>query len=882
MKTFDLERAIAEWKRSLRRNPALEDGQAAELEACLRDEVEELLAQGSEPEAAFRQAAISMGPAADAGAEFYKAIRTRRSARPPWQPPRFVPGLVWSYVQIALRKIRRQKGYSFINIAGMAVGMAACLLIFLWVRDELGFNGFHKNRGRIYLVVSERVEHRGEFYDQTPLPLAEPLREDYPEISKVVRFNFRSHVVARRGEKAFIDWAGAYVDPEVFEVFTFPFLVGDPRSALRDLNGIVLTESAAQKLFGGADPVGQMMEAEGDLVEVKGILRDIPENSDIQVDYFRPFRAMKEIVKYQGFIWNWFSCSTFVEMKEGINPAVVNAKISGLLNTNRPWLKDPLAVSLFAFRDMHLHRPSGGGPIKFVYIFTAVAVMILLMACVNFMNLATARSAMRAKEVALRKVVGSRRSQIVRQFFLESTLFAVLSAVLAVLIALLAVPIFNQLARKTLRLNLSDAGMVIGLITMAAITGVLAGSYPALVLSSFQPADVLKGHLPLHKGTGRGMSAAGAGFRRVMVLIQFVLSIGLMVCALVVFRQLDYMRNGDMGFDKENLVRISIPEKDEGSGEILKAELSRNPNIAGVTAHGPVGHGGKIDWDGATGDLTYLADNTDYLMVDFDYIQTHRMTITAGRDFSREFPSDMTSAYLINEEAVRRWGFNDPVGKRFALVGSPGVIIGVYRNQHFGLKDDVRPCVLYLNSKTPWDRYRFLTVRLKAGRVAEAMADIKRTWRAQITDVPIEYHFVDEMIDALYQSEERLSGLINAFTVLAIAISCLGLFGMASFMAQQRTKEIGVRKVLGASVSRIVFLMTQETLRLVLFAGLVAWPVAFLAMRSWLNDYSYRVKIGADVFIISGLLTLAIALMTVIYQAVKSAVADPVRSLRYE
>jgi putative ABC transport system permease protein len=269
-------------------------------------------------------------------------------------------------------------------------------------------------------------------------------------------------------------------------------------------------------------------------------------------------------------------------------------------------------------------------------------------------------------------------------------------------------------------------------------------------------------------------------------------------------------------------------------------------------------------------------------MVDFDYIQTHRMTITAGRDFSREFPSDMTSAYLINEEAVRRWGFNDPVGKRFALVGSPGVIIGVYRNQHFGLKDDVRPCVLYLDSKTPWDRHRFLTVRLKAGRVAEAMADIKRTWKAQITDIPIEYHFVDEMIDALYQSEERLSGLINAFTVLAIAISCLGLFGMASFMAQQRTKEIGVRKVLGASVSRIVILMTQETLRLVLFAGLIAWPVAFLAMRSWLNDYSYRVKIGADVFIISGLLTLAIALMTVIYQAVKSAVANPVRSLRYE
>ncbi|MDH4197283.1 MAG: FtsX-like permease family protein, partial [Candidatus Aminicenantes bacterium] len=578
----------------------------------------------------------------------------------------------------------------------------------------------------------------------------------------------------------------------------------------------------------------------------------------------------------------WFSCWTFVALKEGADPVSVNPKISGLLNTNRPWSKDPLDVSLFSLKDMHLHRPAGGGPIKYVYIFGAVAVMIMLIACINFMNLSTARSAKRAREVGLRKVVGSKRLQLVKQFFMESTLFALLSAVIAILIAWIGMPLFNQLARKQLRLDPSDAGMILGLIGLVIVAGILAGSYPASVLSSFRPVDVIKGNLLLRKGGNRGMAVTGARFRQGLVITQFVLSIGLIVCALFVFKQLDYMRHGDMGFDKDNLVRISIPEKHQGQAEVLKAGLAQSPHIAGVTAYGPQGHGGNIDWDNASGDLAYLGDNTVYLMVDFDYIQTHKMEIAAGRNFSKEFPSDVKSAYLLNEEALKRWDFKDPVGKRFSLNKAPGNVIGVYKNQHFGLKDDLRPCVLYLRPITQWDGFRYLTARLKAERIPEALEDIRKTWKAHIADIPLEYHFVDEMIDALYQSEERLSRLINAFTLLAIGISCLGLFGMASFMAQQKTKEIGVRKVLGASVSRIVFLMTRETVRWVLFANLVAWPVAFLVVRSWLNDYPYRIKIGVEVFIIAGLATLTIALLTVIYQAVKAALADPTHSLRYE
>ena len=787
-----------------------------------------------------------------------------------------------NYLVITLRNIKRNKGFSFINITGLAVGMAACLLILLWVRDELSFNRFHENIDNIYLTAGERVNHRGEFFQSTPVPLAEPLRNDYPEIAKVVRFQFRGEIIARYKEKIFNDWEGGYVDPEVFEVFTFPFQKGDAESALKNVNSIVLTEKASQKLFAGIDPVGQMMEIEGDLVEVTGILRDIPKNSDIQVDFFRPFLSMKEITEFQHFIWNWFACNTYVQLKEGIAPTAVNPKIAGLLNTNRPWSDDPLELSFFPLADLHLHALGGGGPIKYIYIFTIVAVLIMLIACINFMNLSTARSAKRAKEVGLRKVVGSKRMQLIKQFFLESTFFTILSAIIAIFLARLCMPLFNQLAGKQLRLDLSDTGLILGLVGMVIFTGFVAGSYPALILSSFQPVDVLKGNLLLHKGSHRRASVTGARFRQGLVITQFVLSIGLIICALLVFKQLDYMRNADMGFDKDNLVRISIPEKYQGKCEILKTGLAQSSNIAGVTATSSLNHGGSIDWDGASGDMQYLGTNTLYRMVDFDYIDTHKMEIVAGRNFSKEFPSDMETAYLINEEAVKRWDFKDPVDKRFALNAAEGMVIGVFKNQHFGLKHDVKSSVLYLTSKTDWDNYNYLIARLKANLIPEALEDIKKTWKTHIADIPIEYHFVDDMIDELYQSEERLSGLINVFTLLAIVISCLGLFGMASFMAQQRTKEIGIRRILGASVSRIVFLLTREFVKWVLIANIIAWPVAFYAMRIWLNEYPYRAKIGVVIFIISGLVALAIALMTVIYQAAKAAVANPADSLKYE
>ncbi len=787
-----------------------------------------------------------------------------------------------NYIIITWRNIKRNKGFSFINITGLAVGMAACLLIVLWVQNELSFNKFHENIGNIYLTASERVDHRGDFFRSTPVPLADPLRNDYPEIEKVVRFQFRGGILARFEDKVFNDWEGAYADPDVFAVFTFPFLKGNADSAFENRESIVLTESASEKLFSREDPIGKIIEIEGDLVEVTGILQNTPKNSDIYFDYIRPFQSMKEITEYQAFIWNWFACNTYVQLKEGIDPASVNPKIGDLLNSNRPWSTDPLDVFLFPLKDIHLHALGGGGPIKYIYIFLAVAALILFIACINFMNLSTARSVKRAKEVGMRKVVGSKRTQLIKQFYLESLFFSFLSAFIALFLAKLCMPLFNQLAGKQMIMDLLDARLIIGLCGMALFTGIVAGSYPALVLSSFRPVDVLKGNFWLHKSSQKEISLAGIGFRQALVITQFVFSISLIICALIVFKQLNYMQNADMGFDKDNLIRITIPEQYQEKWETLKTALNQSSHIDGVTATSFLNHGGSINWDGASGDMQYLGTNTDYRMVDFDYVDTHQMKIVEGRNFSREFPSDINSTYLINEESIKKWDFEDPVNKRFVLNGHEGIIIGIYKNQHFGLRHEVKPSVLYLTSKTDWDTYNYLVARLKANYIPEALEDIKMTWKNQLDSLPAEYHFMDDMIDELYQSEKRLSGLVNTFTLLAVIISCLGLFGMASFMAQQRTKEIGIRKVLGASVARIIFLLTREFAKWVLIANIVAWPIAFYAMRSWLNDYPYRIDIHIQVFIISGLMALTTALLTVIYQAIKAAAANPADSLKYE
>jgi len=793
--------------------------------------------------------------------------------------------MLFNYLKSGLRHMQKHKGHAFINVVGLSIGLACTILILLWVQDELSYDRFHENANEIYRIASVETDH-DRYMSQSPAPLAGVLKNDVPEIEAVVRFISRHRLIARYQEKVFNDWEGMAVDPSVFQVFTFPLIKGNSQTALNELNSIVLTEKTARRCFGDEAPMGRMMEVEGELVEVTGIVQDIPLNSEIRFDYLRPFESLKELTEYRRFIWNWFACHTYVLLNENTTVNLVNGKIADLLMTNRPWMKSPLKSFLEPLPRMHLYDLAGGGPIKYVIIFTLIAFFILLIACINFMNLSTAQSAHRAKEIGLRKVVGSNRFQIVKQFFSESILITCISVLLAMILVILSLPWFNHLSGKQLSIQSWNGSMFLGLMAITLIAGFISGSYPALILSSFQPVKMLRGSLFFKSASKAGGSKSGALFRKVLVIIQFTLSIGLMVCTTLIHKQLHYMRTSDLGFDKENLVHITIPDDVKDRVQIIKHELSQNATIAGITGYGRTGHGGNIAWEGMLNDEAYIelmSNELNYFVVDYDFLKTNGITLIAGRNFSEEFSSDIEEAYLVNEEAIRRWDLESPVGKQLSLVMNKGNIIGIYKNFHFsGLRDRVYPEVLYLKPRQPWDDYSFFLVRLQSSQVSEGLATLRSVWKKYSPKTPLEYHFVDEMIDREYQFEERLSGLFNAFTFLAVFISCLGLFGLASFMAEQRTKEIGVRKVLGASVPSIIQLLSKEFSKWVLLANVISWPIAYYAMQRWLQDYPYRTQISLWIFPIAGVSAFVIALLTVSYKALRAARSNPVEALKYE
>ena len=790
-----------------------------------------------------------------------------------------------NYLKSGLRHMQKHKGHAFINVVGLSIGLACTIFILLWVQDEFSYDRFHEHAGHIYRIASVETSH-DRYMSQSPAPLAAVLKNDVPEIEAVVRFISRRRLIARYQEKVFNDWEGMWVDPSVFQVFTFPLIKGDSQTALNELNSIVLTEKTARRCFGDEDPMGKMMEVEGEPVKVTGIARDVPLNSEIRFDYLRPFESLKELTEYRHFIWNWFACHTYVLLNENTIVNQVNEKIADLLMTNRPWIKNPMKSFLESLTRIHLYDLDGGGPIRYVIIFTLIAFFILLIACINFMNLSTAQSARRAKEIGLRKVVGSDRFQIVKQFFSESILMTFISVLIAMILVMLFLPWFNHLSGKQLSTQSWNGSMILGLVAITLIAGFISGSYPALILSSFQPVSVLRGSFFFKSASKEGGSKSGALFRKVLVITQFTLSIALMVCTTLIHKQLHYMRTSDLGFDKENLVYIPIPDDLKDRYQILKNELSQNSTVSGITGYGRTGRGGRVEWEGMPNDEEYmelLSNEVTYYVVDHDFLQTNGMTLIEGRNFSMKFPSDVEKAYLVNEEAIRRWDLESPLEKSFALNENDGTIIGIYENFHFsGLRDRIYPEVLYLKPTTPWDDYSYFLVRLQPSQVSEGLATLRSVWKKYSPKTPLEYHFVDEMIDREYRFEERLSGLFNAFTFLAIFISCLGLFGLASFMAEKRTKEIGVRKVLGASVPSIIKLLSKEFSKWVLLANVISWPIAYYAMQKWLQDYPYRTRIALWIFPIAGLSALVIALLTVSYRAIRAARSNPIEALKYE
>jgi putative ABC transport system permease protein len=792
--------------------------------------------------------------------------------------------MIWNYLKVTWRNIKRYRGYSFINIVGLAVGLACCILILLWVQDELSYDRFHTNRDDLYRIVSEwRKTEPAVHYWPVCAPLAPALKEEFPEIIRDTRFTrLRRGQLVRFDNKNFTESQMCLTDPDFFEMFTFPFIQGNAETALSDPSSLVLTEEMAVKYFGTEDPLGKTLNINNEYdFTVTGIIKNVPHNSHLRFDILAPFIRIEDFEKAWAVLDNWTlnGFATYIQLDRNVSPGALQDKIAYYLQKHIPESKDFIYIQ--PLKDIHLYSShiqfgiEGQGDIRYVYIFSIVAFFILIIASINFMNLATARSSNRAKEVGLRKVVGAKRAQLIRQFFFESVAMVFLSLILAVVLVELFLPVFAKLSGKQLNLDLSSHRDILsGIISLTLLTGFLSGCYPALFLSSLKPVKTLKG---IVRSEGRGYL-----FRRILVVLQFSLSILLIICTVVVCHQVGFMRNKKLGFDREHVAYFPIRDELVPKYDLLKNELLKNMGIKNVSVSSNLPTSGvilttdKVTWEGKDPDRVVALEVTS---VGYDFTETFNMKIVKGRSFSREYASDEEDAVVINETAEKIIGIEDPVGKQLIFGESPVTIIGVVKDYHFkSMHSEIEPLILAIVPSL----YRYVFVKLEAGKMPKALTGIENTWKRLFPDTPFEYHFLDEAYDKLYRSEQRMGTLFNYFTILAVLISCLGLLGLASFMAEKRTKEIGIRKILGASITGIVILLNRQFTKWVLIANIIAWPIAYYVMSRWLQGFAYRIKLDIWTFVLAAATALAIAAVTVSYQSIKAALTDPADSLRYE
>ena len=804
----------------------------------------------------------------------------------------FRMNIVWrfimfkNYLKITLRNIRKNVIYSFMNISGLSIGLACSLLIMLWVHHELSYDRFHENVDRLYRVVYSSDD--GELYGTyLPGPLAPYLREHFPDFISTTGFRpWEAKIVFNN--KSFPS-IGSYVDPSFFSMFSFPFEKGEPKAAFSHPNSIVITKNLAVKLFGRDDPMGKTVSYNSGVSEsipltVTGILKDIPQNSHLQFGFLLPFEILYDWMK----TWRNKNVFAYVLLKKNIIPEEVNQKISGVLKAHKH--DNNLNLHLQPIKRIHLHALGGGGRITYVYTFSMIALLVLFIACLNFMNLSTAQSEQRLKEIGVKKVVGCSRFQLVMQFLCESMILSLLSLLLAVFIAVLLLPSLNSMLGTQIVFKWIP-NLVLSIISIALLTGVVSGSYPALLLSSFHPVPLLKGNVPFFKLHHRnGKLTEGKNriplFRKTLVIIQFALSVGFIGCILFINQQLHHMRNKDLGFDKENILVLKASREFLEKASTIKQELLNHPRVQSISSSllrldtwESSDFSSAFSWSGKTKEIEGLIGQN---WVDHDFLKTLNLEMAKGRFFFREFSSDPTDAVILNETAVRIMDIKEPLGKEFIFVpGSPNerkkTIIGVIKDYHTeSLRQEIRPMVLELGGG------RNVYIKLQKGHITETLSYIESKIKEIVPGEPFDYTFLDEELDNLYKNEQLLGHLVRYGTLLVLLISSVGMFSLASFSIVRRTKEIGIRKLLGASGFRIMFMLTKDLINMLLFSIVAAWPIVCFLMKKWLDNFAYRISLSVWIFLLSGLMALVIALLTVSYQSIKAAAANPVDSLRYE
>jgi putative ABC transport system permease protein len=790
-----------------------------------------------------------------------------------------------NYLKIAFRNLWRHRVFSFINIMGLTVGMTSFFLIFLYVKFEVSYDAFHSKAARIYRIVSDIKTPTEVINASGPSWAVAPhVKEEFPEIESSVRTTNASLLV-RKGDVKFQEDNTLFADSSLFHVFDFKLSRGNPQTALKDQLSIVFSETAAKKYFGNSNPVGQnVLLTDGSLnAIVTGVMQDIPENSQIKADMLVSMTTLTQ--KFNPGLddqWGNYGNNSYLLLKPGANAKALQSRFPAFLEKRNgdEMKKLQMFPTLFLepLRDVYLRSTRDGsktGNITNVYIFTIVAVFILLIACFNFVNLTTARSAERAKEVGIRKVVGALKTQLAKQFIGESVILCLIAFVMSVIFSALLLPLFNQLSGKMISHNIFSHPQNLLILFFTAIAiGVLAGTYPALVLSSFQPVTVLKGRF--------ATSVKGIFLRKGLVVAQFTISISLIIATIVVYYQMNYMRSQDLGFNKDQ--KMIIDTHGDSSKIAFKQTVSTLPNVISTAMSSSVPGGGN---PGAYSQIENIKGemqiaNLDLYFVDYDYIPQFKMKMLAGRAFSRDFGTDTTEAMVVNEAAMKMFGYSSPeqiVGKKFDQWGRRGMVIGVVKDFHFrSLQEVIKP----LSMRIEPNGCALVSVNVSAKNLPSTISAIENKWKTLIPYRPFSYYFLDEFFDKQYRAEDRFGRLFLNFAILAIFISCLGLLGLASYSTMQRTKEIGVRKVMGASVANIVNLLSKDFLKLVIISFLIAAPLAWWFMDKWLRGFAYRINVSWWIFVAAGISALLIALLTVSFQAIKAAIANPVNSLRTE
>jgi len=787
-----------------------------------------------------------------------------------------------NYFKIAWRNLVKHKAFAAINIAGLAIGMACSIFILLWVQNELSYDRFHKNAGQIYRITARA----GDFNAAVNCAGMPPeLKLQIPTVKNFVRISHPASNVFEVGTRKFEEKNVFYADSTFLEVFSFPLVKGNSKTALMRPDAVLITEDMATKYFGQENAIGKSLRKNnGDNVTVTGILANIPSNSHLQFDFILPTSAIAQSDNdLRTSTWMNFNYYAYIQLDKNFKATTsavenLNRQINKIYKEHVDQAKLKVEFALQPLTRIHLHSNyqvdvTGHGNVQYVNIFFVVALFILAVACINFMNLATARSARRAKEVGLRKVVGADRKQLIGQFLGESVLISFLSLVIAIVTVWLLLPAFNDLAGKDLSIYLFDGKLLVTLISIAFITGLISGSYPALFLSRFRPVQVLKGNM---RKMGTNLV-----FRNGLVVVQFVVSIVLLAGTAVVYKQLTFIKNMNLGFDKSNMLYLPMTGEMWGKQQALKTELKSNPLTANYTIINDIptnltSGSVDVDWEGKDPKSQIVFPT---LFVDENFVSAFQMQMLAGRSFSTGFKADSNN-YILNEEAVKVMGMDvaTAVGKPLRLWESKGTIIGVVKDFNYKpIQNPIEPLIIGLNR---WGG--FAVVRTQPGKTEATIKAMGKISSSLNPAYPFSYGFLDQDLANLYKGEERMGQLFNLFAILAIFISCMGLYGLSAFMAEQRTKEIGVRKVLGASVFNVVYLLSTGFAGLIIIAVVIAVPLAWFAINSWLKSFAYRINADWTVFLAACVAVLIIALVTVSYESIKAAIASPVRSLRTE